>query len=108
MLPGSQAHPPLHSGDNASNLVCVHLGEPELAIRAARDLKGAACGIGEGILCHLATGGDASNLVPKLLGEPQSTIRPWSDVIRGAVGRGNRVPGNLPTGADTSDLARIQ
>ena len=63
-----------HLGGNASNLVCGQLGEPELAIRAARDLKGPACGIGKGILGDLTTGGNASKLVYIGLCEPEVAI----------------------------------
>src|SRR5438309_166685 len=90
----------LHLRDNASNLVCGQLGEPELAIRAARDLKGTTCGVGEGKLGDLTTRSDASKLVCISFGEPEIAIGAYGDASQlNSTGR-YRILADLAAGGD--------
>src|SRR3989440_2753780 len=81
-LPGASS---LACGD-APNLARTLLGEPQVAIRAARYALRPATGRGDTAAAgdEAATGGDVPDGVPNLLGIPEVAIRPGRDAPRRA------------------------
>src|SRR5438270_145024 len=101
-LPGANS---LACGD-APNLARTLLGEPQVAIRAARYALRPATGRGDTAAAgdEAATGGDVPDGVPNLLGIPEVAIRPGCNAPRKASRQGEL--GDAATGGDAPDLAR--
>src|SRR5437588_9399299 len=109
-LPGANS---LACGD-APNLARTLLGEPQVAIRAARDALRPATGRGDTAAAgdEAATGGDVPDGVPNLLSKPEVAIRPGRDAPRRAgsrfrTGPGQGEQGAAATGGDAHTGARI-
>src|SRR4029453_3562919 len=85
--------------------VARELGEPEVAVRPARDLPRLAIGVREGELRDRAGGGgDAADPSAGLLGEPDVAVRAGGDPERSAAGVGQRVLGDHTLRRDPAHL----
>src|SRR5262249_15741504 len=87
-----------------ADLVDPVLHEPEVAVGATDDVRGAAIGGQARVLGDGAVRGDSPQLVPAVLHEPDVAVRPQRDPLRAAAGGGDADLGEEAAGRDPADL----
>src|SRR6266487_4198724 len=100
------------AGCDASDLVAINLGKPEMAIRSGCDPDWDAAGCWESELGDHATGADAPDFPDFVaqaqdLGKPEIAIRSGGDPDGVAIGCEDRDLGDRAAGADASDFVAL-